>query len=164
MVLLQAKQSQEKKAAFLRFLKVPGQYQLKLVEIWLSGNSSFYLVLANHGPDKYTLYREGRINWFTQRVGLDNCYCNYLAICRYFFQNKKLFQSWMKYLKSLIRVLHFFLWIYSMGLTLSNQVVIFMLSWGWHALCSCTHAELTCSLRWWLKWGIIFLFLYNKNW
>ena len=28
--------------------------------------------------------RRQTINQFSQRVGLDNCYCNYLAICRYF--------------------------------------------------------------------------------
>ena len=43
---------------------------------------------ANHGPDRYILHREGTINQFTQRVGLGNSYCNYLAICRYFFQIK----------------------------------------------------------------------------
>ena len=43
---------------------------------------------ANHGPDRYILYREGTINQFTQRVGLGNSYYNYLAICRYFSKIK----------------------------------------------------------------------------
>ena len=61
------------------------EHNIKLsIEVRLSGNSSFYLVSPNQGPDRYIMYREGRINWSSQRVGLDNCYCNYLAICRYF--------------------------------------------------------------------------------
>ena len=38
------------------------------IEVWLSGNSSFYQVCANHGPDRYILYREGS-NWSIQTEG-----------------------------------------------------------------------------------------------
>ena len=61
-----------------------------------------YLVYTVWVSDRYILYRRQAINWFTRRVGLDNCYCNYLAICRYFFQDKKLFQLWIIFMKSLI--------------------------------------------------------------
>ena len=51
------------------------------------------------GSDRYIMYRREAINRFSQRVGLDNCCCNYLAICRYYtFPNKKPFQSWIKYI------------------------------------------------------------------
>ena len=35
----------------------------------------------------------GGKNWFTRRVGLNNCYCNYLAICRYLFKQLKTFSA-----------------------------------------------------------------------
>ena len=71
---------------------------LLYIEVWLLGNSSFYLVVGNHRPDRYILYRRKAINQFSQRVGLENYYSNYLAICRYI---KLLFQSWIKYFEKL---------------------------------------------------------------
>ena len=74
-------------------------YQLKIeshIKVGM-GDSSFYLVYAVWGPDRYIIYRRQVMNWFTRRVGLDNCYCNYLAIYRYFFRNN-FFQSWIKYI------------------------------------------------------------------
>ena len=58
------------------------------IEVRLSGNSSFYLVVGVWGPDRYILYRGEAINQFRQRVGLGNSYCNHLAIRRYFFHFK----------------------------------------------------------------------------
>ena len=65
-------------------------------------------------PDRYTLYRRRAVNWFSQRVILDNSYCNCLAICRYFLEN--LSQLWINSIycthvilfKSLIIVLGLF--------------------------------------------------------
>ena len=83
------------------------EYRSKII-----GELLFLFFCRFLGSQWYIMYRREAINWYTRRVGLDNWYCNYLAICRYFFI-KKLFQSWIIYififLKSLISVLHFFL-------------------------------------------------------
>ena len=74
------------------------------VEVQLSGNSSRYIMY---------MYRRQAINQFSQwRVGLGNSYCNFLAICPYFFQIKTFSVVDKIFLKSLITVLIFFLCYY----------------------------------------------------
>ena len=71
------------------FVEPKSEQNIKLsIEVWLSGNSSFYLDARIWVPNRYILYRREAINQFRQRVGLENSYYNYLAICCYFSKIK----------------------------------------------------------------------------
>ena len=64
---------------------------LLYIEVRLLGNSLFYLVSAKYGPDRYIMYREGTSTNLDRGSGLDNSYCNYLAIICVTFPIKILF-------------------------------------------------------------------------
>jgi hypothetical protein len=81
------------------------------IEYWLKHKSTIirellFLFLSFPDSRRYIMYiyRRQAINRFSQRVGLGNSYCNFLAICRYFFQIKTFSVVDKIFLKSLITV------------------------------------------------------------
>ena len=74
----------------------------------------FYLVSEKYGPNRCIMYREGTSTDSDRGSGLDNSYCNYLAVCRYIFQIKNFFSRGQKNIFEKLNysiILDFFLYI-----------------------------------------------------